>query len=462
MSMFDVVVLGGGPGGYVCAIRASQLGLKVAIVESTHLGGVCLNFGCIPTKALLKSAETLRTLKHASDFGINVTLNSIDFQKIIDRSRSISNQLSQGILGLLKKNKITHIEGYGIFKNSTTLDVTKKDHSTQIISGQKIVIATGAKSRELPHLKADGERIWLARHAMVPPFLPKSLLVIGSGAIGMEFASFYNTLGVDVTVVELCDTILPQEDKEISAFAQKEFEKQGIKFKLKSTVETLTNEKTHVKALIKSENSEDITVDAAIVAIGIIGNTENINLQNTAVKAQKNQILINEYCQTDDPSIYAIGDVAGAPWLAHKASHEGILAAEHIKGLQVHPIDKSNIPGCTYTYPQVASIGLTEEKAKEKNLNIKIGKFPFKANGKALTLNEPQGFIKTIFDEKTGELLGAHMIGADVTELIQGFVIAKNLETTEKELMETIFPHPTLSEMMHESVLNAYNKTIHF
>ncbi|MBP9753044.1 MAG: dihydrolipoyl dehydrogenase [Proteobacteria bacterium] len=463
MNMYDVVILGAGPGGYVCAIRAAQLGLKVAIVESTHLGGVCLNYGCIPTKALLKSAELLRSIQHASDFGLDVTLNGFSLEKIVERSRKISNQLSSGILGLLKKNKITHIEGFGVFKNATTLKVTKADQSTETITAKKIVIATGAKSREMPSLKADGERIWLARHAMMPSFLPKTLLVIGSGAIGMEFASFYTALGVEVTVVELCEDILPQEDKEISKLALKAFQQQGMKFKLKSTVESLINEKTHVKALIQNlDNKEEMTFDAAIVAIGIVGNTDNIGLQNTKVIAEKNQIKINGYCQTNDPSIYAIGDVVGAPWLAHKASHEGIIAAEHIKGLDVHPLDKTKIPGCTYTYPQVASVGLTEEKAKSLNLDVKVGKFPFKANGKALTLGENDGLIKTVFDAKTGELLGAHMIGVDVTELIQGYVIAKNLETTEKELMETIFPHPTLSEMMHEAVLNAYGQTIHF
>ena len=383
---------------------------------------------------------------------------------MVDRSRTISGQLSSGIQGLLKKNKITNIKGYGRFKNSTTLSVTKEDGTSEDISAKKIIIATGAKARELPHLKADGDRIWLARHAMTPKFKPETLLIIGSGAIGIEFASFYNALGVNVTVVEMCDGILPQEDKEISKLAEKEFEKQGMTFLLNANVESLINTDNKVFATLKKADQTLVeqSFDAAILAIGIVGNTDNLDLKNTKVNVQKNQIETNEFCLTNDPSIYAIGDVAGAPWLAHKASHEGIIAAEHAAGGDPHPLNKLMIPGCTYSYPQISSVGLTEEKAKSLGLDIKVGKFPFKANGKALTLDAPDGLVKTIFDSKTGELLGAHMIGVDVTELIAGFVIAQKLETTEQDLIHTVFPHPTLSEMMHESVLNAYGKTIHF
>ncbi|CAO5675488.1 MAG: Dihydrolipoyl dehydrogenase [Holosporales bacterium] len=454
--MYDLVVLGAGPGGYVAAIRAAQLGLKTAIVEREHLGGVCLNWGCIPTKALLKSADVLRTIKHSKSFGVQAENIHVDLKQIVQRSRDISAQLSQGIQGLLKKNKIDHLKGMGVVNSATKLLLTKEDGTTQDVAFKKLIIATGAKARELPHLKADGDRIWLARHAMTPTFLPKSLLIIGSGAIGLEFASFYNTLGVAVTVVELCDRILPQEDAEISALAQKAFEKEGISFILKSSVDALQNIGTGVEATIQEKKH---TFDAAILAIGIVGNTDCVQLPKIVI--EKNQIQTNEFCQTAEPNIYAIGDVAGAPWLAHKASHEGIIAAEHAKGLTPHSLDPLKIPGCTYTHPQVASVGLTEAGAKEKNIAIKVGKFSFKGNGKALTMGESDGLIKTIFDANTGELLGAHLIGAEVTELIQGFVIAMNLETTEEDLIATIFPHPTLSEMMHESVLNAYGKTLH-
>jgi dihydrolipoamide dehydrogenase len=461
---FDLIVLGGGPGGYVAAIRAAQLGLKTAVVESTHLGGVCLNWGCIPTKSLLKSSEVLRTIQQAKEFGIDVTINNVNLQKMVDRSRKISEKLTLGIEALLKKNKITYIKGYGRFKNPSTVIVQKNDQSTEEFISDKIIIATGAKAKELSHLKATGERIWLARHAITPIFLPKNLLIIGSGAIGIEFASFYQALGTKVTVVEILDSILPQEDKEISNLAQKEFEKQGIEFLLKTSVESLQENKQSVIAKIKNNNEQSVEkiYDAAILAIGIVGNTENIGLENINITPFKNQIKTNEYCQTDIPSIYAIGDVTEGPWLAHKASHEGIIAAEHCAGHLPHTLNKQMIPACTYSYPQIASVGLTEEKAKELNISIKIGRFPFKANGKALTLGKEEGLIKTIFDEKTGELLGAHMIGTDVTELIQGFAIAQNLESTEEELMHTVFPHPTLSEMMHESTLNAFQKTIHF
>lgn len=464
MSNYDVVVIGAGPGGYVAAIRAAQLGKKVAIIEKEHLGGVCLNWGCIPTKALLRSAEIKHLIDHAADFGLEVGPVKIDLKKIVERSRKISSQLSAGIAGLMKKNKIDTIMGHARFTNSQTLSVTTSDGKTQTVNAKHTIVATGARSRELPHLKADGKRIWVARHAMVPEFMPKSLLVIGSGAIGIEFASFYQTLGCKVTVIEMQNRILPVEDAEISKIAQKNFETQGMTFHLNSTVENLVNKGNTVEATLKIDGkaATRATFDAAIIAIGIVGNTDDLGLEKTKVKTDKGQITVNGTLQTDDPAIYAIGDVAGAPWLAHKASHEGIMAAEKIAGMPVHALKKESVPGCTYSMPQVASIGLTEDKAKELYKDIKVGRFPFKANGKALALGEPEGLVKTIFDAKTGELLGAHMIGAEVTELIQGFVIAKSLETTEAELMHTVFPHPTLSEMMHESVLNAYGRTIHF
>lgn len=463
MNTFDVVILGAGPGGYVAAIRASQLGLKTAIIEKEHLGGVCLNWGCIPTKSLLRSAEVYRTALHAKDFGVLLDNPKPDLQKMVDRSRAISSQLSSGIKGLLKKNKVTHIQGHGRFINDTTLEV---DHNgkKQKVTGKNIIIATGARARELPHLKADGKRIWLAKHAMTPSFMPEKLLVVGSGAIGIEFASFYQTIGAKVTVVEMVDRILPQEDKDISKQAKKQFEQQGLTFHLSSSVTKLTSNLGDVEATIMDKNKKEVTesYDAVILAIGIQGNTEDLGLDKTKIKVEKAQIQVNEYNQTAHPHIYAIGDIAGAPWLAHKASHEGIIVAEHIKGLKPHPMNKQNIPGCTYAHPQVASVGMTEDQVKEQKNDANIGVFPLMANGKALAVGEPEGFVKTIFDKKTGELLGAHMIGHEVTEMIQGFVIAKQLETTEADLMHAIFPHPTLSESMHESVLAAFGKAVHY
>lgn len=461
MQNFDVVVIGAGPGGYVAAIRASQLGKKVAIVEKEHLGGVCLNWGCIPTKALLRSAEVLHLINNANEFGIDVSQAKPNLSKIVERSRKIAGQLSTGIKGLLAKNKVTVFYGEASFEKANTLRI--KAEKPETISASNIIIATGAKARMLPGVDAH-PRIWTAKQAMTPEFMPKSLLVIGSGAIGIEFASFYRTLGAEVTVVEMLTRILPNEDMEISNLAQQQFEKHGIKFHLGSTSK-LTATKDHVDAIISKDgqNIEKIKADAVIVAIGISGNTENLGLEKTKVKIEKGQILVNEWCETFEKGVYAIGDVAGAPWLAHKASHEGILAVEHMFGIKgMHPIKKTNIPGCTYSHPQIASIGLTEEKAKAEGIELKIGKFPYRGNGKAIALGEPEGLIKTIFNAKTGELLGAHMIGAEVTELIQGFAIGKTLETTEVELMHTIFPHPTLSEMMHESVLDAYGRVIHY
>ncbi len=461
MQNFDVVIIGAGPGGYVAAIRASQLGKKVAIIEREHLGGVCLNWGCIPTKALLRSAEVLHLINNAHEFGIEVGQVKPNLAKMVERSRKIAGQLSAGIKGLLAKNKVTVFYGSAGFEKANTLKISGEKPET--ISASNIIIATGAKARMLPGIDAH-PRIWTAKQAMTPEFTPKSLLVIGSGAIGIEFASFYRALGAEVTVVEMLSRILPNEDAEISDLAHKQFEKHGMKFHLGSTSK-LTPAKDHVEAVISKDGKdiEKLKVDAVIVAIGISGNTENMGLEKTKVKIDKGQILVNEWCETLEKGVYAIGDVAGAPWLAHKASHEGILAVEHMFGVKgIHPIKKTNIPGCTYSHPQIASIGYTEEKAKAAGHTLKVGRFPYRGNGKAIALGEPDGLVKTIYDAKTGELLGAHMIGAEVTELVQGFAIGKTLETTEAELMHTIFPHPTLSEMMHESTLDAYGRVIHY
>lgn len=461
---FDVIVIGGGPGGYVAAIRAAQLGMKAAVVEANHLGGICLNWGCIPTKALLRSAEVAHLIQHADQFGIKVDGFSFDLKKIVERSRGVAKQLSGGIGHLLKKNKVTVYDAYGRLKGKGQVEIEKKDKTKEVLSGKHIIIATGARARVLPGLEPDGKLVWTYREAMVPEAMPKSILVIGSGAIGIEFASFYRNLGVDVTVVEVLDRIMPVEDVEISQLARKAFEKQGMKIITSAKVSKLDKGANNVTAHVEVGGKvEKITVDRVIAAVGISANIENIGLENTKVKTDRGQIVTGKYCETDEPGVYAIGDVAGAPWLAHKASHEGIICIEKIAGVKdVHPLDKSGIPGCTYSMPQVASIGLTEAKAKEAGHEIKVGRFPFIGNGKAIALGEPEGLVKTIFDAKTGQLLGAHMIGAEVTEMIQGFAIGKTLETTEAELMHTVFPHPTLSEMMHESTLSAYGKAIHF
>ncbi len=463
MQVFDLVIIGAGPGGYVAAIRGAQLGMKVAVVEKEHLGGVCLNWGCIPTKSLLRTAEVKHLIDNAESFGIKVSKAEIMIDKVVERSRKISAQLAGGIKGLFKKNKITTIDGHGRLKGKGIVDVTTIDGKHEEIKGAHIILATGARARTIPGVDVDGETIWVARHAMVPKTLPKSLIIVGSGAIGIEFASFYRTMGVDVTVIEMLPRILPQEDAEISKLAQKSFEKQGMKFLLNTSVDKIEKQKQGVKVSVKSEGGiKTLEAEKIILAIGIMGNTDDLGLENTKIKVERNQIHVNEWCETDEPNVYAIGDIAGAPWLAHKASHEGIICVEKIAGLKdIHPLDKQKIPGCTYSIPQIASIGLTEDKAKEIGKDIKVGRFSSMGNGKALALGETEGLVKTIFDAKTGELLGAHMIGSEVTELIQGFGIAKTLETTEADLMHTIFPHPTLSEMMHESVLNAYGQTIH-
>jgi dihydrolipoamide dehydrogenase len=460
---FDIIVVGGGPGGYVAAIRAAQLGLKTAVVEREHMGGICLNWGCIPTKALLRTSEVYSLIKHADAYGLSVKDVSFDARKIVERSRKVANQLSSGVSMLMKKNKITVFDGAAKLAGAGKIAVALKDKSNTTLTYKNVILATGARARQLPGLETDGKLVWSYKEAMVPPEFPKSLLVIGSGAIGIEFASFYRTMGAEVTVCEVLDRILPVEDAEVSTFAKRAFEKQGMKILTSATVSNLKKGANNVTATITvGGKAEQITVDRVISAVGIVGNVENLGLEGTKVKVEKTHIVIDQWGFTGEPNVYAIGDVAGPPWLAHKAMHEGVLVVEKIAGVKgVHPMKTENIPGCTYCQPQVASIGLTEAAAKAKGLQLKVGKFPFIGNGKAIALGESEGFIKTIFDAKTGELLGAHMIGAEVTELIQGYSIAKTLETTEAELMATVFPHPTLSEMMHESVLAAYGRTLH-
>ncbi len=460
---FDLIVVGGGPGGYVAAIRAAQLGLKTAVIERENLGGICLNWGCIPTKALLRTSEVYGLIKHAEAFGLSVKDVAYDPKKVVERSRKVANQLSNGVKMLMRKNKITVFEGSAKLAGTGKLAVAMNDKSSQTLTYKNVILATGARARNLPGLEADGKLVWTYREAMVPPEFPKSLLVIGSGAIGIEFASFYRTLGAEVTVAEVVDRILPVEDEEVSAFAKRAFEKQGMKILTGATVGNLKKGANNVTATITAGGkSQEVTVDRVISAVGIVGNVENLGLEGTKVKVEKTHIVIDQWGFTGEPNVYAIGDVAGPPWLAHKAMHEGVLVVEKIAGVKgVHPMKTENIPGCTYCQPQVASIGLTEAAAKAKGLQVKVGKFPFIGSGKAIALGEPEGFIKTIFDAKTGELLGAHMIGAEVTELIQGYSIAKTLETTEADLMATVFPHPTLSEMMHEAVLAAYGRPLH-
>jgi dihydrolipoamide dehydrogenase len=456
---YDLIILGSGPGGYVAAIRAAQLGMKVAIVEREKLGGICLNWGCIPTKALLRTSEINHYLTHASAYGLSAEKTGFDLAKIVDRSRKVAGQLNAGVKGLMKKNKVTVVEGEGILTGKGGLSVTKEGKKTDLKS-KHIIVATGARARDLPFAKADGKRIWTYRHAMVPQEMPTKLLVIGSGAIGVEFASFYSDMGAEVTIVEMLDRILPVEDEEVSAFMHKALTKQGMKIQVSSGVEKLETGANGVKATLKGGDTQEFS--HVIVAVGIAPNTENIGLEALGVKTDRGHIVTDGYGSTNVEGIYAIGDVTGPPWLAHKASHEGIVCVEGIAGKNPHKFETWNIPGCTYSRPQVASVGLTEAKAKEQGVKVKVGKFPFIGNGKAIALGEAEGFIKTVFDEATGALLGAHMVGAEVTELIQGYVIARQLETTEAELMETVFPHPTLSEMMHESVLDAYGRALHY
>jgi dihydrolipoamide dehydrogenase len=463
MSQSDLIIIGGGPGGYVAAIRASQLGMKVTLVEKAHLGGICLNWGCIPTKALLRSAEVGTLINHAGDYGFAVQGVSFDLTKIVDRSRKVAAQLAGGVKHLLKKNKVEVVDGTAKLLGKGQVEVSKDGLKVATLSAKNIIIATGARARSLPGMEPDGLLVWTYREAMMPTALPKSLLVVGSGAIGIEFASFYRALGVEVTVVEVMERVLPVEDEEISAFARKAFEKRGMKILTGATVKQLERGKDSVTATIaQGANTMTLTVERVIMAVGITGNIEHIGLENTAVKTDRGHIVIDQWGATGEPGVYAIGDVAGPPWLAHKASHEGVICVERIAGVQgLHPLDAGNIPGCTYCAPQVASVGLTEAKAKAAGHTVKTGKFSLIGNGKAIAMGEPEGFIKTVFDAKTGALLGAHMIGPEVTEMIQGYVIARTLETTEQELMHTVFPHPTISEAMHEAVLDAYGKVVH-
>jgi dihydrolipoamide dehydrogenase len=461
---FDVIVVGGGPGGYPAAIRASQLGKRVALVEQEHLGGICLNWGCIPTKALLRCSEINHLLGRLDEFGFHASEVSFDIQKMVKRSRKVAKRLATGVKSLLKKNKVTVFDGRGRLAGPGRVAVQKDGATVAELTAPNVVLATGARARVLPGLEPDGERIWTYKEAMLPEAMPASVLVVGSGAIGMEFASFYRDLGAEVTVVEALPRILPVEDEEISAAAHKQFKRQGMQLFSSATVSQIDRSGEGVVATVSLEDGSTKSVEAerVILAVGIVGNVEDLGLEGTAVKVDRDHIVVNEFCETGEPGLFAIGDVAGPPWLAHKARPEGVLVAERIAGVPgVHPMDPARIPGCTYCRPQVASVGLTEAAAAEQGVEVKIGRFPYVANGKAIALGETEGLIKTIFDAKTGELLGAHMIGAEVTELIQGFVVAIGLETTEAELMATIFAHPTLSEMMHESVLAAYDRAIH-
>ncbi|MBW7901293.1 MAG: dihydrolipoyl dehydrogenase [Rhodocyclaceae bacterium] len=459
---FDVTVVGGGPGGYVAAIRAAQLGLRTALVEREHLGGICLNWGCIPTKALLRSAEIFDHFKHAAEFGLSVEGAAFDLKKIVDRSRRVASQLNGGVRHLLKKNKVQVFDGHARLAGPGRLRVDRQDGAVEIASAH-IVLATGARARAMAPVEPDGRLVWSYKEAMTPAAMPKSLLVVGSGAIGIEFASFYRSLGAEVTVVELRERILPAEDAEISDLARKAYERQGIKVLTSVSVAALEKKADSVVATLQADGRQTVVeAERVIAAVGIVGNVENLGLEGTGVRVEGTHIVTDEWCRTGEPGVYAIGDVAGAPWLAHTASHEGILCVERIAGVDgLHPLDRTAIPGCTYSRPQIASVGLTEAKAIELGHRVKVGRFPFAGNGKAIALGEAEGLIKTIFDGQTGELLGAHMIGAEVTELIQGFAIGKTLETTEAELMHTIFPHPTLSEMLHESTLAAYQRAIH-
>ncbi|MFP6732155.1 MAG: dihydrolipoyl dehydrogenase [Alphaproteobacteria bacterium] len=462
---FDLIIIGGGPGGYVAAIRAAQLGGSVALVEREHLGGICLNWGCIPTKALLRTAEVFHLMNNAGDFGLEVKEVAFDIAKTVKRSRDVARRLSVGVKHLLKKNKVKVFDGHGRLDGPGKVSVSAGKKQTASLTAKNIILSSGARARDLPGLEADGKLVWSYKEAMVPETMPRSLLVVGSGAIGMEFASFYRTLGADVTVVEILPTILPVEDAEISALARKAFEAQGMNIHTGATVTSLQKAAKNVTAVIDlgDGKTSNLTVDRVILAVGITGNVEDLGLDGTSVKVDRGHIVIDQWLQTGEPGVYAIGDVVGPPWLAHKASHEGVICVEKIAGLpDVHPLNTANIPGCTYCMPQIASVGMTEQAAKDAGRKTKVGRFPYMGNGKAIALGESDGMIKTIFDAETGELLGTHMVGAEVTELIQGYCIAKQLETTEADLMHTIFPHPTLSEMMHESVLDAYGRAIHF
>ncbi len=464
---FDLIVVGGGPGGYVAAIRAAQLGMKAAVVEREHLGGICLNWGCIPTKALLRSSEINHLLHNLDEFGFTADNIRFDLGRIVERSRKVAGQLASGVGHLLKKNKIPVFSGSGMLDGvedkRRRVKVSQDGKPAASLTATNVILATGSRARIGPGLEPDGEFIWTYREAMVPRLMPKRLLVVGSGAIGIEFASFYRNMGAEVTVVEMLDRILPVEDEEIGRFARKAFERQGMRILTGAKLGTIRKQGGVVTVAVEvAGKSEEITVDRVISAIGIVGNVEGIGLEGTGIEVERTHVKIDPFCATGEPGVYAIGDLVGAPWLAHKASHEGVVCVEKIAGLDVHPIDWTNIPGCTYCRPQVASVGLTEARARQAGHEIRVGRFPFIGNGKAIAMGEPEGLVKTVFDAATGELLGAHMVGAEVTEMIQGYAIARTLETTEQELMHTVFPHPTVSETMHESVLDAYGQVIHF
>lgn len=462
MAEADLIVIGGGPGGYVAAIRAAQLGMKVILIEREHLGGICLNWGCIPTKALLRSGEIRDLMTDLAGFGLRAENVRIDLPAIVKRSRQIAGQLNRGVAHLLRKQGVTVIEGSARLTGGGRVEVQAAD-PPRLISAPHIVLATGARARQLAGLEADGDRVWTYKEAMVPDAMPASLLVVGSGAIGVEFASFYRSLGAEVTLVEVIDRILPVEDPEVSAFAHKAFEKRGIKIFTGSTVSGLERKAAGVTATIdRGGQATQVKVDRVIMAVGITGNVEDVGLEQTKAKVDRGHVIVDQWCRTGEPGLYAIGDVVGPPWLAHKASHEAVLCVERIAETPgVQPIDVTKIPGCTYANPQVASIGLTEQAAIDAGYEVRVGRFPFLGNGKALALGEPEGLVKTVFDRRTGELLGAHMVGAEVTELIQGYALARQMEATEEDLMHTVFPHPTLSETMHESVLAAYGRAIH-
>ena len=459
--VYDMIVIGAGPGGYVAAIRGAQLGLKVAIVEREHMGGICLNWGCIPTKAMLRSSEIFHLMNRAGEFGLSADNINYDLEAVVKRSRGVASKLNAGIGHLLKKNKVDTFMGDASIASKNTVSIQAVNGS-ETLQGKNIILATGARARELPGLEADGDLVWTYKAALTPRRMPKKLLIIGSGAIGIEFASFYNTLGADTTVVEVMDHILPVEDEEISAFAKKSFINQGMKIIEKANVKKLDRKKEKVIAHIEIDQVlEKHEFDTVISAVGIVGNIENIGLETLKIKEERGHVLTDKFCRTNVEGVYAIGDLTAPPWLAHKASHEGVMVAELIAGKNPHSIKPESIAGCTYCYPQIASVGYTEAVAREKGYDIKVGRFPFVGNGKAIALGESEGLVKTIFDAKTGELLGAHMVGAEVTEMIHGYVVSRQLETTEQDLMNTVFPHPTLSEMMHESVLDAYDKAIH-
>ena len=457
---FDIVIVGSGPGGYVAAIRAAQLGMKTAVVERDRLGGVCLNWGCIPTKALLRASEIRHLLDNIEGFGLSAASVSFDAKKVVARSRAAADRLSKGVRFLMRKNGVTVVDGDGALAGKGAVSVRKNGAETARLEATDIILATGARARALPGIEPDGERIWTYREAMVPERIPESVLVIGSGAIGVEFASFYSDMGAETTVVEMLDRILPAEDAEISDFARKAFGKQGMTVRTGTTVRALEERDGRIAARL--DPAGEAIVEKVILAVGIVGNTENLGLEGTGVRVERGHVVVDEWMRTGEPGVHAIGDLAGPPWLAHKASHEGVLCVERIAGVEgVHPLDTSNIPGCTYCRPQVASVGLTEAAARESGREIRVGRFPFAGNGKAIALGEPEGLVKTVFDAATGELLGAHMIGAEVTELIQGYAVARTLEGTERDLMNTIFPHPTISEAMHEAALDAWGRALH-